>query len=319
MIKKYTLKNEFLTIEILNLGGIIHGIYMPDSEGNVENIIHGYDKIEDYKKNEAFFGALIGRIAGRIKNGSFELNGHQYQIPKRDRGNALHGGLEGFDTKFWNVNALENALELTYRSCDGEEGFPGNVDVTVIYRLEGNSLSIEYDAVSDQDTVFNMTNHSYFNLNPQTDILNTHLYINSDSLIEIDESSLPTGKLMSVDGSPFDFRRLKRIGRDIDSHHKQLDLGCGYDHPWRLNQGSPKLIMHEEESGRMISIESDQEALVLYSYNFPIKKEKERIALAIEFQNDPDGMNQDSLNSCILRKGEHYKQKTVYTFEVVYE
>ncbi|MCH4888509.1 galactose mutarotase [Acidaminobacter sp. JC074] len=312
MLKKYTLKNDFLEVTILNLGGIIHEIKMPDRNGLIENIIHGFKDIEDYKENDAYFGAIIGRTAGRICKGKYDLNGEEFTMETVDRGNGLHGGLNGFDKKYFIGHQEDNVLRLTYHSPHGEEGFPGNLDVEVIYTLEGDSLSIDYKGVSDRDTLLNMTNHSYFNLQPLKNILDMELKLDSDYLIEIDKTSIPTGKLMDVSHTPFDFRKKKTIGRDLFSDHEQLIRGGGYDHPW-LVKGALEL---SASNGRKMVVTSDQACVVMYSYNFPILDHAKHLGLAIEFQAEPDGIHHKGFNSSILKKGDTYTQKTVYKFIV---
>lgn len=312
MIKKYTLKNDLLEVTILNLGGIIHEIKMPDSQGNVENIIHGFDNIEDYKDNNAYFGALIGRTAGRINKGQYSINGNTYAMACNDRGNGLHGGLNGLDKKLWQAKQEGNCLCLEYRSEDGEEGFPGNVDIKVVYELMEDKLVLNYYAQSDQDTLMNMTNHSYFNLDPKKSILDMTLELASDQLIAINETSIPTGELMDVTGTPFDFRKAKKIGQDINGSHKQLELGGGYDHPWLL-RGSLKL---SADNGRQMIVTTNQPCVVLYSYNYPIEGHEKYQGLAVECQAEPNGINQVGFNDSILRVGETYHQETVYQFKV---
>lgn len=319
MIKKYTIKNKNnYALTVLNLGAIIHAVEMPDREGRFENIIHGFDKIEDYEKNEAFFGAIIGRVAGRIKAGRFEIEGKPYKVATRDRGNALHGGLRGFDTKLWEVEERDQQLILRCTSEDMEEGFPGKINVQVTYSLsDDNVLTIDYWATTDKTTYLNMTNHSYFNLNPKGDILSHELHVASDYVLELDETSIPTGALMPVEGTPFDFTRPKKVGQDIQDNHPQIKLGNGYDHPWLLrNEDAVKARLYNEESGREMTMLSDQNVLVLYSYNFPVSKDQQHAGLAVEFQNDPDSMHQEHFNQCLLKPDEIYRQKTEYHFTV---
>jgi len=312
MLKKYTLKNNLLEVSILNLGGIIHEIKMPDREGKIDNIIHGFKNIEDYQRNDAYFGALIGRTAGRIAKGQYAINGTDYSMETVDRGNGLHGGLNGFDKKYFECHQEENSLTLVYHSVDGEEGFPGNLDVTVVYTLKEDELIIEYKGVSDQDTLLNMTNHSYFNLEPSKSILEMKLELESDYLVEIDASSIPTGRFLDVSNTPFDFRSGKLIGKDINDEHIQLQRANGYDHPWII-KGNLQL---SSANGRKMIVTSDQPCVVLYSYNFPILDHKKYAGLAIELQAEPDGIHHNAFSNSILKKGETYTQKTVYKFMV---
>lgn len=319
MIKTYTIKNKNqLSVSVLNIGGIIHEIQAPDRNGKFKNIIFGFNSIKDYENNSAFFGAIIGRVAGRIQKGEFQINDRAYQSGTRDRGNTLHGGLKGFDQKIWQVKELENQLILTCQSEDLEEGFPGKLDVKVTYTLTNeNALILDYEATTSADTYVNLTNHSYFNLSEESHILNHQLFVNSDEIFELDETSIPTGKLLSVKGTPFDFNIPKKIGQDIFDTHSQILQGNGYDHPWRLKKDhNLKAFLYDPVSGRKMSMSSDQNALILYSYNFPLKGDDKHMGLAIEFQNDPDSMHQEHFNSCLLKKGETYTQRTIYEFSV---
>lgn len=318
MIKAYRLENKNkISVTILNIGAIIHEINVPDRNGKFKNIIFGHETIEAYENNPAFFGAVIGRVAGRISKGQMMINQKEYQVPVRDRGNTLHGGLSGFDEKIWQVKEAGQSLILTLTSEHMDQGFPGEVNVTVTYTLtDDNSLEMEYKAKTTEDTYVNLTNHAYFNLSDETTILNHELQVQSDYLLELDDSSIPTGQLLSVDQTPFDFRIAKAIGRDMDSKHPQLLQGNGYDHPWCLTDGSQKASLYDPVSGRKMTMYSDQNALILYSYNFPINNHQQHMGLAVEFQNDPDGMHHDKLNSCLLKKDDIYKQKTIYQFSV---
>jgi len=317
MIKAYTLKNKNnMEVTILNLGCIIHEIKVPDRNGKIENIIHGFKNIEDYKRNDAYFGAVIGRTAGRIKEGRYSLDSVDYVMPALDRGNGLHGGENGFDKRIWDVIVADNSVILSYVSPDGEEGFPGTVETTVIYTLtEDNELIIEYKGISDKKTLLNLTNHSYFNLNPQKSILDMTLQINSQQLVEIDDVSIPTGKLLDVSDTPFDFRQAKPIGRDINDDHIQLQRGGGYDHPW-LVEGDMKVKLSDDSTGRVVEMYSDQPCVVLYSYNFPIEGHKKHQGLAVEFQKEPDSLNHKHFTPCVLEANDIYKQRTLYRFKV---
>lgn len=297
---------------ILALGGIIHEIKMPDRKGCIDNIVHGFENVMDYKRNDAYFGALIGRTAGRIYKGQFELNGVHYQMPIVDRGNGLHGGLNGLDKKYFNVVQENNRLILTTRFLDGEEGFPGNVDVKIIYTLKEDALILEYQGITDQDTLLNMTNHTYFNLDPSKSVLDMKLQVDASYILEIDDVSIPTGQTLEVVHTPFDFRQSKFIGKDIDSNHEQLKKAGGYDHPWLLDGD----VILSSENGRKIVMTSNQPCVVLYSYNFPLEGHKKYQGLAVEFQQEPNGIHHQHFNQGILRKGDTYNQRTVYRFMV---
>lgn len=317
MIKSYTLRNKHnIEVTILNLGCIIHEIKIPDREGRFENIIHGFKTPEEYTNNDAYFGAVIGRTAGRIKEGRYTLDHTDYTMPALDRGNGLHGGKNGFDKQIWDVVEAHNAIILSYLSPDGEEGFPGTVKATVVYTLnDEDELLIEYKGITDKETLLNMTNHSYFNLNPSKTVLDMDLMINSDKFIEINDVSIPTGEFLDVAETPFDFRIPKAIGRDINSNHQQLKNGGGYDHAW-LVEGDLKVMISDKVSGRQVEMSSDQPCVVLYSYNFPLVGHKKHQGLAIEFQREPDSLNHTHFNTCVLKPGDVYSQRTVYKFKV---
>ena len=238
----FTITNKSgMKAEICTYGGTIVSLTAPDKEGNFDDIVLGYDTIESYENGDKFFGALIGRCGNRIQNGKFTLNDKEYSLVINDGPNHLHGGTKGFDKVIWNAEILSNEynqLKLSYFSKDGEEGYPGNLNVTVIYTLtDDNSLEIHYHAISDSDTIVNLTNHSYFNLGGHASgtILDHELMIAADTFTVNDEFSIPTGEIGNVSDTPMDFRSSKNIGKDINSDYEQIKFGCGYDHNWILN------------------------------------------------------------------------------------
>ncbi len=311
-IRSFTLKNDFLEITVLNLGGIIHEIKMPDKEGTIENILYGFKSKEDYKENLAYFGAVVGRTAGRITKGRFQISGKSYDVPCQDNGNSLHGGIQGFSHKLWDVEERNNQLSLTYISPDGEEGYPGEVRVNVLYTLEGDTLSVEYFGTTTQDTLLNLTHHCYFNLTPSASALEMETCIESSSILKIDDASLPTGEIMSVEDSPFDFRVSKKLSHGIKEAHEQLIKGNGYNHPWLL-EGDVHI---SADNGRRIIMKSTQPVVVVYGYNYPLEGDKAYRGVAFEFQQAPDGINHEGFDTSILKASECYYHRTSYKFIV---
>jgi aldose 1-epimerase len=328
----YTLKNsKGMTAEITNFAGAIVSLSVPDKDGNFEDVVLGYEELEKYLEKGPFLGALIGRFANRIENGTFELNGITYNVPKNDGENCLHGGNKGFDKVLWEANPVEGeepSLELTYLSKDGEEGFPGNLSVKVIYTLtEDNSIKIDYYAVSDKDTVINLTNHSYFNLSGHAsgDILKHKLMLNADKFTVADEYSIPTGEIREVKGTPMDFTKFTEIGENINSDYEQIVFGKGYDHNWVLNVSGEKpekaAEVIDENSGRVMEVYTTKPGVQFYSGNFlngSIGKGGVpytiRTGFCLETQYFPNAMNIEHFPSPVLRAGEEYKHTTIYKF-----
>ncbi|HVZ18145.1 MAG TPA: aldose epimerase family protein, partial [Terriglobales bacterium] len=246
----YTLKNRNgMEVVISSFGGDVVSIKVPDRNGKVADVALGFDNLADYEKQGPYFGALVGRYANRLANGSFTLDGKTYHVPQNDGSNALHGGKLGFDKRVWDAmessDALGERLHLHYLSKDGEEGFPGNLTVDVTYTLnDENELRIAYEATTDKDTVLNLTNHTYFNLKGQGqgDVLNHEIMVNADRFTPVDKGLIPTGELKNVAGTPFDLRKPTAIGAHIDDNDAQLKLALGYDHNWVLNS-SGKLAL----------------------------------------------------------------------------
>lgn len=332
-IKKYTLVNKNgMRAEIINFGGIVTALTAPDRNGNYEDIVLGLTKPEDYfEANTAFFGAIIGRYANRIAEGKFNLNGKQFNINRNNGENHLHGGNNGFHTKIWKAELLENeqTLQLSYISKDGEEGFPSEVLVKVFYTLtDENALEIEYQAVADGDTIINLSNHSYFNLSGDFNekITNHELRLNADQYIPIDNQSIPLGNFENVENTPFDFRILKKVGKDIAEPHEQLKIANGYDHCFVLNGNGLRLIgeLYHPKSGRNMEVITDQIGVQLYTGNFldgksegkPGVRNEQRTGICLETQHFPDSPNQKNFPSVVLKAGEKYSKKTIYTFTV---
>lgn len=328
---KYSLINKKgVTVGVLNYGGIITDILTPDKKGTFENIVLGFDNIRDYEEKSPYFGCIVGRIAGRISGASFEIDGYIYNLAKNNGTSSLHGGIRGFDKVIWNAKEIveENyvGIELSYKSFDGDEGFPGNLDVKIYYLLnDNNELEIKYLAFSDKSTIINMTNHSYFNLsgNLKEDILEHRLTINADKVGYVNDEIIPSGEIADVENTVFDFRKSKRVGEDIDKNVEQL-LNCGgYDHPFILNNDVESSARLENiNSGRVLEILTDQPAVVFYSGNSLGDegilsgniKCKKHLGLCLETQDYPDSINQDNFPTKIYNPGEKYEAYTKYKF-----
>ena len=332
-VSLYTLKNsKGNVIKITNYGGIVVSLTVPDRDGNKCDIVLGYDNLDGYIKNSPYFGALIGRYGNRIGNAKFTLDGKTYTLAANDGKNSLHGGNVGFDKVVWDAKEIREhgavGLELSYLSKDGEEGYPGNLNVTVKYLWTNkNELKIEYAATTDKTTVVNLTHHSYFNLACQGDILNHELMIRADKFTPVDEGLIPTGELREVKGTPMDFSKPTAIGARINQDDQQLKYGKGYDHNWVLLgvNGSMKLAatVYEPTSGRFMEVYTTEPGLQFYSGNFLdgtiTGKDgmvyKHRTGFCLETQHFPDSPNKPNFPSTVLKPGEKYSSETIYKFE----
>lgn len=319
-----------MTMKCINYGCIITDMIVPDRNGKMGNIVLGFDTLEDYVKHSPYFGAIVGRIAGRIAGGRFTLDGETYQLAKNQSSNSLHGGLKGFDKVVWNYELVERGtaagVEFTYISHGGEEGFPGNLHVTTTYLLdEDGSLEISYKAYSDQDTIINLTNHSYFNLSGDLtkDILNHKLKLKSSSFLELGEDLIPTGQIVPVEGTSFDFTEEAEVSQGVASGYKQNDIaGGGYDHPFCLDSHfEEEIVLEDPVSGRKLVVETDQPAVVIYTCNqydgeYSIRgvKPHNHMAICLETQGYPDAINKPHFPSVVLKKDDTYKAVTRYTF-----
>lgn len=336
-VYEYTVTNQNgATARILTLGGILRSLYMPDREGKMADVVCGFDSVEAYLADTSYYGSTVGRYGNRIANGRFTLNGVTYQLAINDRGcNHLHGGLEGFNVKIWDAEPFEGEKEqgviLTLISEDGEENYPGTLTVKVTYTLtDENELKIRYEATSDKDTILNMTNHSYFNLGgfDSGSVTDQLLQINADTYTEVSDVLIPTGNTPTVEGTAFDFRVAKPIGKDIDADEPQTNIGEGYDHNFNFTDwdGSLKCQaeMYDEKSGRVMSVLTDQPAIQLYSGNgmggdIDFKggvRQVRRGAICLETQHAPDSPNHDEWPTTKLLAGEKYDTTTIYAFSV---
>ena len=327
----FTLQNEKgMQVAITNYGGRIVSWLAPDKNGNFDDIVLGFDSIDGYlNANEIYFGALIGRYGNRIDDGEFSLNGQNFELATNNGPNHLHGGPGGFHNVVWDASQLDNQhLVLTYLSEDGEEGYPGNLKVKVHYILtDDNELKIDYTATTDKATPVNLTNHAFFNLGgAASGTINDHeLMIEADQYTPVGSTLIPTGKIASVDGTPFDFRMLKPIGKDLDRESKQLAFGKGYDHNFILNdQPNTKLDraakVFDPESGRVMEIYTTEPGIQFYGGNFmdgsDMGKEgkpyKHRTAFCLEPQHFPDSPNQDKFPSTTLSPDSIYHSFSLY-------
>jgi aldose 1-epimerase len=327
----YTLANaKGAEARIITYGGIVVSLRVPDRSGALGDVVAGFDNLEGYLTPAPYFGALIGRYGNRIGGAQFSLSGAEYTLTKNDGDNQLHGGPRGFDKRVWHARLLTpQSLELSYLSKDGEEGYPGNLLVTVVYSLtDSNELKIDYSATTDKETVVNLTHHSYFNLAGDGDILGHQLSIRADRFTPVDRTLIPTGELRSVAGTPFDFRTATSIGERIEQQDEQLIFGRGYDHNWVLNRAGSSLesaaIVTDPKSGRVMEVLTTTPGLQFYSGNFldgTLQGKKRtytrRSAFCLETQFFPDSPNKPAFPSTILRPGSTFRSTTVYRFSVL--
>lgn len=331
-VELYTLTNvNGLEARIMTYGGTVISLKVPDRNRKLGDIVLGYETLEGYLKDSPYFGSIVGRYGNRIGKGTFSLNGKQYSLPRNNGENTLHGGNKGFDKVVWTAKQAKSksgvGLSLSYLSKDGEEGFPGNLSVTVVYTLTNNNeLKIDYSATTDKTTVVNLTHHSYFNLAGEGDILKHDLMINAGSFTPVDSGLIPTGELRRVNGTPMDFTKSTAIGARIDQQDEQLTLGRGYDHNWVLNNGSGRLALaarvNEPGSGRIMEVLTTEPGLQFYSGNFLdgsiIGKGgqvyKQRYGFCLETQHFPDSPNKPAFPSTVLKPGQRYSTTTVYRF-----
>jgi aldose 1-epimerase len=327
----YTLTNKNgMEARITNYGGTVVSLKVPDRSGKFEDVVLGYDNLDGYAAGKAYIGATVGRYANRIAHATFVLDGVTYTLAKNDGDNHLHGG---FNKRVWTAKDVSGsdgqALELTYLSKDGEEGFPGNLPVKVVYTLtDKNELKIDYSATTDKDTVLNLTNHAYFNLAGQGngDILQQQIMIRADRFTPIDQFSIPTGELRNVKGTPFDFTTATAIGARIDQDDQQLKLGKGYDHNWVLNNEKPGSLFlaaqaYDQHSGRVLEVLTTEPGIQLYTGNFldgihgkDGKVYNRRYAFCLETQHFPDSPNHPNFPTTELKPGQHFESTTVYKF-----
>lgn len=325
-ILQYTLRNNAgMIVKVLNYGGTITEIIVPDKNGDAGNVVLGFDSLEGYlREDNPYIGTVIGRYANRIAKASFKIDGKEYKLPANNDGNTLHGGNEGFHKKIWNVKVIsDSSLVMEYESPDGEEGFPGNLKTTITMTVgSDNSLKIDYNATTDKATPVCLTYHPYFNLSSGSSatILDHELMIAADSITVSDSTSIPTGKLMTVKSTPFDFTVTKRVGNDI------TNAGFGYDHNFVLNKKGNEFtlaaVLYDPQSGRKLELFTTEPGIQFYTGNYlnsslsgkggiPYQKHS---GLCLEPQHFPDSPNKPSFPNTVLKPGETYRQTTIFKF-----
>ena len=336
-VYSYTLKNtNGMSVDIISYGGAIVKICVPDRNGCFTDVVGGYDCLESYVNGDGYQGALIGRFGNRINKGKFTLDGVEYSLFINNNDNHLHGGQFGYNAKIWDVEEIdgdEPMLRLHINSEDGDEGYPGNLDLTVTYSLSSkNGLSIRYEATTDKATPINLTNHCYFNLGGYASgsIHPLWLTIDADGYLPTDEGLIPTGEIKSVAGTPFDFRESRRIGDRIGEDNIDLKIAGGYDHCFNFVGGETekpvkRCELYDERSGRVMEVFTNQPCVQFYSGNFlnnesyPFKSgypQSIQTLLCLETQHMPDSINQPNFTDCVLRPDEKYDYTTEYRFSV---
>lgn len=338
-VSLYTLTNQAgAEASILDYGGILVSLKMPDRTGKLADVVLGFDNIDGYLQDKSYLGALVGRYGNRIAQGKFSLGGVTYTLAKNNGVNSLHGGDVGFNRKMWAARDVSGSgdpsLELKYVSKAGEEGYPGTLSVTVVYTLTAdNALKIDYSATTDAETVVNMTNHAYFNLAGQGegDILQHEVMIHADRYTPVNDALIPTGELASVKGTPFDFQTATSIGARINQDNQQLKYGHGYDHNWILSgqegkSAEPSLAAeaYEPKSGRVLQVLTTEPGVQFYTGNFLDgtahgkggKVYNQRYAFCLETQHFPDSPNHPNFPSTVLKPGQQYHTTTLYKFSV---
>ena len=328
----YTITNKTgMKISVTDFGAALVKVEVPDKQGVLRDVVLGYDDVTGYENGTVFFGATVGRNANRIGKASFEINGKVYELAKNDNGNNLHSGLDFYNQRIWEVRAKKmDSVIFNLHSKDGDQGFPGALDMEVKYTLtEKNEVKIEYYSVPNEDTIINMTNHSYFNLNGHDSgsILDHDVKIDADYFTRADERAIPTGELVPVQGTPMDFTQTKKIGRDIHEQYEALIFGNGYDHNWALNNNGKFAKVAElssEESGIEMSVFTDLPGVQMYTANF-VENEKgkngavynDRPAVCFETQYFPDAVHKSNFKSPICEAGENYRTCTMYKFGIL--
>ncbi|MCC2971828.1 galactose-1-epimerase [Massilia sp. IC2-476] len=329
-ITRFTLANaNGMVARIIDFGGVITELLVPDREGRLADVVLGFDTLAPYESDSPYFGALIGRYGNRIARGRFTLDGREFSLPTNNGNNHLHGGAPGFDKLKWQATIEGDSLCLRYTSRDGEQGYPGRLDVSVVYELtDDNELVVRFHAVSDQATPVNLTQHSYFNLAGGGSILEHLLTIDADTFVAIDGESIPTGALAPVEATPFDFRKARPIGAAINEADTQLANGQGYDHCFALNKPQGKAMTRaahvlEPQSGRVLELFTEEPGVQFYSGNFldgslqgKGQVYAHRSGFCLEPQHFPDSPNQPQFPNVILRPGEVYQTESRFRFSV---
>lgn len=321
-----SMKNEQLEVVVSNYGCTIIKVIMADKNGHKDDVVLGYDDFTQYQTLDAYLGALVGRVANRIKAGQFSLNGQDYHLAVNNGPNHLHGGIKGFSYQVFDYTIEdEHTLKLHYLSKDGEEGYPGDLDLTVIYTLKDDTLTAHYQATSSADTLINITNHSYFNLSGHKENIYQHtIQIHASQFACVDSDGLTTGELKDVEGTPFDFRQPALIGERVEQDDEQLKIGKGFDHPFLFDTQSNQVILTHEPTGRQLIVSTTLPQAQIYTANYldgRLGKYGERYyardAVCIETQNMPDAIHLEEHPTTLLKKGETYDEITSYQFKVI--
>ena len=321
----YKLKGEIEAV-ISAYGATIVSLSVPDKNNELIDVVLGYESLKDYETNSKYLGATVGRCCNRIEKGMFELDGKVFKLACNDGANHLHGGLRGFNTKVWEAEEVENGVKFSYLSQDGEEGYPANLKVSAVYTLDGRALKINYIAEADDTTVCNLTNHAYFNLSGNGDILNQKIKICADYFTENNDESLPTGKILSVENTPLDFREFKTIKKDIDDEYYQIQFAKGFDNNWVIKDFDGKIKQaaeaYDENTGIKLQVYTDYPGIQFYSGNYLEGSSNgknnttvsNRSAFCLECQYFPNAMLHKNFYQPILKKGEIYNKTIVYKF-----
>ncbi len=328
----YEITNEVgMKAIVTDFGATLHSLYVPDRDGKLRDVVWGYEIVEGYEiDNGPYFGATVGRIANRVGGAVVTVNGVDYPMEVNERTNCLHSGPNGWHLRIWNAEILENGVKFSLLSPDGDQGLPGNFDVSVTYTVtDDNGLKISYDGVSDQDTYVSLTNHSYFNLNGENSdsILEHELWLDADGFTRVNEEMISTGEIMDVTGTAMDFRTAKKLGRDIGKEEEALKIGGGYDHNWVINAHEADQAIAKvtsEESGIVMEVFTDYPGIQIYTGNFLGDKTggkrgrtyPDRSAVAFETQQFPDAMHHDNFPSALVKAGEKFHTETEYRFSV---
>ena len=328
-VEQLTLTNKNgVEVRAITYGGIITSIKTPDRAGAIGDIVLGFDSIDGYLGGHPYFGAIIGRYGNRIPKGRITIDKQEYKLATNNGPNHLHGGIKGFDKQIWDAQIMpgQNGVSFTYTSADGEEGYPGKLIVEVVYWLnDKNELTVEYLARSDKATHVNLTQHSYFNLAGEGDVLGHELTIDADQYTPVDSTLIPTGEIAKVDGTPFDFRKATAIGARIDAPHPQIKNGQGYDHNWVLSGAAG--LKHaarvvDPKSGRTLDVSTTEPGMQFYAGNFLDGKligkggrsYRRRSGFCLETQHYPDSPNQPKFPTTLIKPGQEYSSRTVFTF-----
>lgn len=324
LIDEIVIKNEEMEVHVLNLGCTIKNIYVKDKEGHFRDVVLGYDDVIDYMCYDGYLGACVGRVANRIRHGHFTIDGKDYQLAINNGPNSLHGGLKGFSYRLFNYSLAENQVTFSYLSPDGEEGYPGELNLQVIYRLEKTTLTIEYLANTNKKTLVNLTNHTYFNLNGHATYVGDHLLkMQASRYALVDTDGLVTGEMKDVTNSPFDFRNTKTIAEALQADDSQIEIAKGLDHPFLFDEKQDQVSLYSPDSGIHLSVSTSLPQAQIYTANYldgRIGKYHESLpsqsAICIETQYMPDAIHLEKDPAVILSPEDHYHEMTSYNFTV---